>query len=65
MRVRKPVERMLSLGDRCGMSGTTILGNPIDLRPFYALTPNLAMVLGNGVTRATVSFTYPDSYKVR
>jgi tetratricopeptide (TPR) repeat protein len=65
MRVRKPVERMLSTGDRCGMSGTTVLGNPIDLRPFYALTPNLAMVLGSGVTRATVSFTYPDSYKVR
>ena len=65
MRVRKPIERILSLGDRCATSGTMILGNPIDLRPFYALTPSLAMVLGNGVTRANVSFTYPDSYKVR
>jgi tetratricopeptide (TPR) repeat protein len=65
MRVRRPIDRILSLGDRCGMSGTTLLGNPVDLRPFYAFTPNLAMVLGNGVTRATVSFTYPDSYKVR
>ncbi|MDP9361884.1 MAG: tetratricopeptide repeat protein [Acidobacteriota bacterium] len=65
MRVRKPIDRILSLGDRCATSGTLLLGNPIDLRPFYALTPNLAMVLGNGVTRATVSFTYPDSYKVR
>ena len=65
MRIRKPIERMLSLGDRCGMSGTTLLSNSLDLRPFYALTPNLAMVLSNGVTRATVSFTYPDSYKVR
>lgn len=65
MRVRKPIDRMLSMGDRCAISGTTILSNPIDLRPFYALTPNLATVLGNGVTRATVSFTYPDSYKVR
>jgi len=65
MRVRRPIERILNLGDRCGMSGTTLLGNPVDLRPFYALTPNLATVLGNGVTRATVSLTYPDSYKVR
>jgi tetratricopeptide (TPR) repeat protein len=65
MRVRKPIERMLSAGDRCGISGTQVLGNPVDLRPFYALTPNLAIVLGNGVTRATVSFTYPDSYRVR
>ncbi len=65
MRVRKPIERMLSTGDRCGISGTQVLGNPVDLRPFYALTPNLAIVLGNGVTRASVSFTYPDSYRVR
>jgi tetratricopeptide (TPR) repeat protein len=65
MRTRRPIERILSLGDRCGVSGTQILGNPIDLRPFYALTPSLAMVLGNGVARANVSFTYPDSYRVR
>jgi tetratricopeptide (TPR) repeat protein len=65
MRVRKPVEHMLSAGDRCGISGTQVLGNPVDLRPFYALTPNLAIVLGNGVTRASVSFTYPDSYRVK
>jgi tetratricopeptide (TPR) repeat protein len=65
MRTRRPIERILSLGDRCGILGTQILGNPIDLRPFYALTPSLAMVLNNGITRANVSFTYPDSYKVR
>jgi Flp pilus assembly protein TadD len=65
MRTRRPIERILSLGDRCGISGTQILGNPIDLRPFYALTPSLAMVLSSGITRANVSFTYPDTYKVR
>jgi Flp pilus assembly protein TadD len=64
MRVRKPIEHITSAGDRCGISGTQVLGNPVDLRPFYALTPNLAIVLGNGVTRASVSFTYPDSYRV-
>jgi hypothetical protein len=65
MRVRKPIERILSLGDRCGVSGTTVLSNPIDLRPFYTFTPNLEVALPGGVTRATVSFTYPDGYKVR
>lgn len=65
MRVRKPVERILSMGDRCGVSGTTLLTNPIDLRPYYAFTPNLQVALPGGVTRATVSFTYPDGYRVR
>jgi Flp pilus assembly protein TadD len=65
MRVRRPIERVVSLGDRCGLSGTTVLGNPVDLRPFYAFSPNLEIALASGVTRATVSFTYPDSYKVR
>jgi tetratricopeptide (TPR) repeat protein len=58
MRVNRPIENMLSAGDRCATSGTTVLGNAIDLRPFYAITPNLATVLGGGVTRATVTFTY-------
>ena len=58
MRVRKPVERLLATGDRCGLSGGTILSNPIDLRPFYAFSPNLNVVLPPGVTRAAVTFTY-------
>jgi len=58
MRVRKPVERLLATGDRCGLAGGTILSNEIDLRPFYAFSPNLGMTLPPGVTRAAVSFTY-------
>ena len=58
MRVRKPVDRLLNTGDRCGVSGNVILTNDIDLRPFYAFSPNLAMTLPPAVTRATVSFTY-------
>jgi len=65
MRVRKPIEKVLSMGDRCGLAGTTVLSNPVDLRPVYAFSPNLAIALASGITRATVSFTYPDSYKVR
>jgi len=59
MRVRKPIDTMLRSGDLCGTSGSTVLGNPIDLRPFYAVTPNTSMLLGFGVARATVAFTYP------
>jgi Flp pilus assembly protein TadD len=58
MRVRKPVEHLLNSGDRCGISGNTILSNEIDLRPFYAFSPNLAVALAPGVTRAAVTFTY-------
>jgi tetratricopeptide (TPR) repeat protein len=65
MRVRRPIERVLTLGDRCGLAGTQILSNPIDLRPFYAFSPNMTVALPGGVTRATVSFTYPDGYKVK
>ena len=63
MRVKKPIENVARVGDLCGTSGTLLLSNQIDLRPFYALTPNLAIALQNGVTRATVSFTYPAAYR--
>jgi hypothetical protein len=65
MRARRPVENALRLGDLCGTSGALLLGNMIDLRPFYAMSPNLAIQLPYGVTKAAVSFTYPESYKVR
>ena len=58
MRVGRSIENILTVGDRCATSGTTILGNAIDLRPFYAIAPTLATQLGPGVTRATVTFTY-------
>ncbi len=65
MRVKRPVENVVRLGDLCGTAGNLLLGNPIDLRPLYAMSPNLAIPLGYGVSRASVSFTYPDSFKVR
>ena len=60
MRVKRPVESVQRIGDVCASSGATLLSNPIDLRPFYALTPNLAMQLPNGVTKAVVTFTYRE-----
>jgi Flp pilus assembly protein TadD len=65
MRPNRPIENLTRSGDLCGSVGTTLLGNRIDLRPFYAMSPNLAIQLPFGVTRATVSFTYPENFKVR
>ncbi|HJQ35647.1 MAG TPA: tetratricopeptide repeat protein [Thermoanaerobaculia bacterium] len=63
MRVKRPIETMQQRGDVCATSGTLLVANPIDLRPFYVFSPNLAIALQNGVTRAVVTFTYPESYK--
>ena len=60
MRPRRPVENLERLGDVCATSGATLLSNPIDLRPFYAMLPNLAVALENGIRRAVVTFTYPE-----
>jgi len=64
MRTKRPVEG-INRGDFCATNGTLLLGNAIDLRPFYALGPALSMQLPYGVMRAVVTFTYPDSYRVR
>lgn len=59
MRVKKPIETLPRSGDLCATAGNAFLSNPIDLRPFYAMSPNLAIALPNGVTRVVVTFTYP------
>jgi tetratricopeptide (TPR) repeat protein len=64
MRVKKPIENFQRVGDLCATSGSLNLGNAIDLRPFYAMSPNLAIALQNGITRAVVTFTYPEGYGV-
>lgn len=65
MRPKRPVENILRSGDLCATAGTLLLGNPIDLRPFYAVSPNLDIVIPPGVVRAIVTFTYPESFKIR
>lgn len=64
-RPKRPVENAIRSGDLCATAGALLLSNPIDLRPFYALSPNIAMALPLGVTRATVTFTYPESFKIQ
>lgn len=65
MRARRPIENAIRYGDLCGTSGNLLVGNMIDLRPFYVMSPNLAMQLPYGVAKATVTFTYPESFKLR
>ena len=58
MRVKRPIENLLRTGDVCAASGATLLANPIDLRPFYAVSPNLGTVLPPGVTKSVTTITY-------
>jgi Tfp pilus assembly protein PilF len=59
LRIKRPLENLARSGDLCASSGSAALSNPVDLRPFYAMSPNLAIAMPNGVTRAVVTFTYP------
>jgi hypothetical protein len=65
MRVKRPIENVQRIGDLCATSGGLNLANAIDLRPFYAMSPNLAIALQNGVAKAVVTFTYPEGYEVK
>ncbi|HYK05285.1 MAG TPA: hypothetical protein VE974_26275 [Thermoanaerobaculia bacterium] len=58
-RVRRPLETAQRQGDLCASAGSQNLANFIDLRPFYAMSPNLGIALQNGITKAVVTFTYP------
>jgi len=59
MRVKRPLENVQRIGDVCATAGSSLISNAIDLRPFYAVSPNLAIALPPGVTKAVVTFTYP------
>lgn len=65
MRVKRPIENIQRIGDLCASQGNLNLANAIDLRPFYAMSPNLTMALQNGITKAVVTFTYPEGYEVK
>ncbi|HEU4888961.1 MAG TPA: tetratricopeptide repeat protein [Thermoanaerobaculia bacterium] len=65
MRAKRPIENVQRIGDLCATAGSTLLGNAVDLRPFYTMSPNLGIALQNGITKAVVTFTYPDGYTVK
>ncbi len=65
MRWNRPIENVIRTGDLCGTNGNQLLGNPIDLRPFYAISPNVAFLIPYGVAKSNVTFTYPESFRLR
>jgi tetratricopeptide (TPR) repeat protein len=64
MRVNRPIENVLRTGDLCATNGNLLLGNPIDLRPFYLISPSAAFVVPYGIAKSSVTFTYPESFKL-
>jgi tetratricopeptide (TPR) repeat protein len=60
-RPSKPMDVIRS-GDLCGMAGNRRLGNQIDLRPFYTISPSFPTLLPFGTQRMTIDYTYPDDY---
>lgn len=63
-RVDKPVN-ILTRGDLCRLDGTTLVANHIDLRPFYTISPSITTLLPPGATKMTVTYTYPEGFRVR
>jgi len=63
LRTRKPID-LLASSDHCTVTGSRMISNQIDLRPFYTVSPNIATLLPAGVTRMTISFTYPDNFSI-
>jgi tetratricopeptide (TPR) repeat protein len=61
---KRPIDTAQKIGDLCATAGTSMLSNPLDLRPFYAITPNLSIALPPGITKASVTFTYPEGFKL-
>lgn len=60
-RRNRPIE-LVNRADYCGVEGSRLVSNRIDLRPFYSISPSMAMVLENGVARVEVTYTYPSGF---
>jgi len=60
---KKPMDIMRT-GDLCGMAGNRRLGNQIDLRPFYTISPSFPTLLPFGTQKMTIDYTYPDNYSL-
>jgi len=64
MRTRRPID-VLKTADYCSVVGSKLVANQIDLRPFYTISPNIAILLPTGVTRIVTTFTYPQGFSIR
>lgn len=63
MRLRKPLD-VKRQGDVCSVVGAKMVTNPIDLRPFFSIAPDLAVLLAPGVQKVVVTATYPANFQL-
>ncbi len=59
LKVRKQMD-IRTLGDVCAFSGGSIVDEAIDLRPFFVLSPAIAVRLSRGDTRVVVDYAYNE-----
>ena len=51
---------MKASGDVCAFDGGKAVEEPIDLRPFFVVSPAVAVRLARGDTRVVVDYTYSE-----
>lgn len=59
LKTRRPID-IRTNGDVCGSAGTSLLEEPIDLRPLFIVSPALAVRLAPGDAKAVVQYAYQD-----
>jgi tetratricopeptide (TPR) repeat protein len=59
LKVRKPTD-LRPFGDVCAFNAAGAVEEAIDLRPFYVVSPALAIRLARGDTRVVVDYAYAD-----
>jgi hypothetical protein len=59
LKVRKPTD-IRALGDVCAAGGAGLTEEAIDLRPFFVVSPALAVRLDRGDTRVVADYVYAD-----
>ncbi len=59
LKVRKPTD-IRTLGDVCAFSAGNVVEEAIDLRPFFVLSPALAVRLARGDTKVVVDYAYAE-----
>jgi hypothetical protein len=59
LKVRKPTD-IRGVGDVCAVGASGLVDEAIDLRPFFVVSPAVAVRLDRGDTRVVVDYAYGD-----
>jgi hypothetical protein len=59
LKVRKPTD-IRALGDICAVGGAGVIEEAIDLRPFFIVSPAVAVRLAHGDARVVVDYVYSE-----